>query len=42
MSVVESVIHVPSQVGRYWRPWASRDAEMWNELSELQGRSCGH
>ena len=39
MPVVESVIQVPSQVGRYWMPWASRDAKMWNELSELQGRS---
>ena len=39
MPVVESVIRVPSQVGRCWRPWASRDAKMWNELSELRGRS---
>ena len=31
MPVVESVIQVPSQVGRYWMPWASRDAKMWNE-----------
>ena len=39
MPVVESVIRVPSQVGRYWTPWAYRDAKMWNELSELRGRS---
>ena len=39
MPVVETVIRVHSQVGRYWKPWASRDAKMWNELSELWGRS---
>ena len=36
MPVVESVIRVPSLVGRYWRPWASRDAKMWMNLV-----SCG-